>query len=256
MSESLAGKVALITGVSRAAGIGAAIARELGTAGARLFLSFHRRYDEAQPWGLEPGEPEAVQEGLRDAGVEVEALELDLADSGAPARLIDAARARFGRLHVLVNNAAHSENGDVSALDAGQLDRHYAVNLRAAALLCTEFVRQVGDGCAGRIINITSGQGFGPMPEELAYVASKGGLDALTTSLAPALAPRGITINAVDPGATDTGWMTAELKGSLERAAPMGRVGLPEDAARLVRFLASDEASWITGQILRTRGGA
>ncbi len=256
MSESLAGGVALVTGVSRGAGIGAAVARELGDAGARLFLSFYRPYDQAQPWGLAEHEPEAVQAKLRDAGIEVEAAELDLVAPEAAAQLVSRARERFGRIDILVNNAAHSETGDVGALDAAQLDRHYAVNLRAAALLSVEFARQHGEGRQGRIINITSGQGLTPMPDELAYAATKGGLEALTSSLAAALAPRGITVNAVDPGPTDTGWMSAEAKLELERVAPMGRVGTPDDAARLVRFLASDEAAWITGQIIRTRGGS
>lgn len=255
MSRSLAGRVALITGVSRRVGIGAAIARELGAAGARLFVSFHRAYDQGQPWGLEEGEPEAVQSELRAAGVEVEAMEADLADPASPALLMKRAREMLGRVEILVNNAAHSEMGDIGALDASQLDRHYAVNLRAAALLSAEFARQHEDGRPGRIINITSGQGWGPMPDELAYAASKGGLDAMTISLGAGLAPRGITVNGVDPGPNDTGWMSAEVKAAIERWVPMGRVGLPAEAARLVRFLASDEAAWISGQIVRARGG-
>jgi 3-oxoacyl-[acyl-carrier protein] reductase len=94
------------------------------------------------------------------------------------------------------------------------------------------------------------------MPGELAYVATKGGIDAFTPSLGAELASRGITVNAVDPGATDTGWMPDALRESLARAAPMGRVSAPEDAARLVAFLASDDAAWITGQVIRSRGGS
>ena len=92
------------------------------------------------------------------------------------------------------------------------------------------------------------------MPDELAYAATKGGLDALMLSLSASLAPLGITINAVDPDATDTGWMSEDLKQTLERDAPMSRVGQPSDLAPLVRFLASDESSWITGQVIRSRG--
>jgi 3-oxoacyl-[acyl-carrier protein] reductase len=93
------------------------------------------------------------------------------------------------------------------------------------------------------------------MPEELAYAASKGAVDAFTTSLAAALAPRGITVNAVDPGPTDTGWMGADLRSALAARSPGGRVGRPGDAARIIRFLVSDEGAWITGQVLRSRGG-
>ena len=94
------------------------------------------------------------------------------------------------------------------------------------------------------------------MPESLPYVASKGAIEALTFSLAPPLMKRGITINAVDPGATDSGWMEEALRTQLAAQSPAGRVGLPEDAARLICFLASAEAGWVTGQVLRSRGGS
>ena len=93
------------------------------------------------------------------------------------------------------------------------------------------------------------------LPNELAYAASKGAIDAFTVSLGAELASRGITVNAIDPGPTDTGWMGADLKEKLQQQAPTGRVGLRDDAAHLVLFLASDEARWVTGQILRSRGG-
>jgi 3-oxoacyl-[acyl-carrier protein] reductase len=249
------GRVALITGVTRRVGIGAAIARELGDNGARLFLSFYRPYDRTQPWGVESDEPAQTAAKLRAGGIEVEVLEIDLATPASAETLVSAVIARFGTIDILVNNAAHSESGGIAALDAAQLDRHYAVNLRAPALLCAEFARRRAAGPGGRIVNITSGQGHGPMPSELAYAATKGGIDALTLSLSADLASRGITVNAIDPGATDTGWMDDALRESLQRSAPMGRVGLPQDAARLVGFLASDDAAWITGQIIRSRGG-
>ncbi len=156
---------------------------------------------------------------------------------------------------MLVNNAAHSVEVELERLDAAALDQHYAVNVRAAALLCAEFARRREALRGGRIVNLTSGQGLHPMPWTVAYAATKGAVDALTLTLSAALAPRGITVNAVDPGPTDTGWMGPELRRELEQAFPMGRVGSPEDAARLVGFLASEEAGWITGQIIRSRGG-
>jgi 3-oxoacyl-[acyl-carrier protein] reductase len=255
VSRRLDGRVALVTGVSRAIGIGAGIARELGAEGARLFLSFYRPYDETQPWGVGAGEPAAIAAELRSSGVEVEILEIDLSLPTSAAALIDAVLARFGGIDILVNNAAVSESGSGLDLDAAQLDRHYAVNLRAPALLCGELARRRPAGPGGRIINITSGQGYCPMPGELAYVATKGGIDALTSTLSAELAGHGITVNAVDPGPTDTGWMSEALRQTLTRGAPLGRVGLPHDAARLVAFLASDDAAWITGQIIRSRGG-
>jgi 3-oxoacyl-[acyl-carrier protein] reductase len=123
------------------------------------------------------------------------------------------------------------------------------------ALLCAQFARRFSKPSGGRIINLSSGQGLGPMPGELAYVASKGAVEAFTVSLSAELAPRGITVNAVDPGLTDTGWLSAEQRLEWLARAPLGRVGVPQDAARLVRFLASEEAGWITGQVLHSRGG-
>lgn len=123
------------------------------------------------------------------------------------------------------------------------------------ALICAEFARRFRKRNGGRIINLTSGQYVSPMPGELAYAATKGAVEAFTKSLASELAPRGITVNAVDPGPTDTGWMSLELKRELQKAAPFARAGLPEDAARLVRFLASQESQWITGQVIHSRGG-
>jgi len=92
------------------------------------------------------------------------------------------------------------------------------------------------------------------MPTELSYATTKGAIDAFTTSFAAAVAPKGITVNAVDPGATDTGWLTDELKAAIEADMAFGRVGIPDDAARLILFLASDAGAWITGQIVRSRG--
>ncbi len=255
VERRLEGRVALVTGVTRRIGIGAAIAREPGARGARLFLSSYRPYDQTQLWGVEADEPAQIAAELRASGSEVEALEIDLANPESAEVLVAAVVARFGAIDILVNNAAHSESGGIDALDAAQLDRHYAVNLRAPALLCAAFARRRASGPGGRIVNITSGQGHGPMPGELAYAATKGGIDALTLSLSADLARGGITVNAIDPGATDTGWMSDVLRESLWRNAPMGRVGVPLDAARLVAFLASDDAAWITGQIIRSRGG-
>lgn len=247
--------VAVVTGASRAIGIGAAIARALAAAGHDIFITYYRPYDATMPWGEDPDAPAALLAELRSLGVRAAGLEVDLSDPGAPSRLFDAVEAALGPASILVNNATYSTNGNIDDLTAAQLDRHYAVNLRGMALLCAEFVRRYPGGEGGRIINMTSGQGVGPMPDELAYAATKGAVEAFTVSLSAGVAARGITVNAMDPGATDTGWMTDDLRAQLAAASPMGRVGLPEDAARLVRFLASEEAGWITGQVIHSRGG-
>jgi len=122
------------------------------------------------------------------------------------------------------------------------------------ALLGAALVRRFPPGRPGRIINLTSGQSIDPMPESLAYATSKVAVEAFTTSLAPAVAALGITVNAVDPGATDTGWMGEALKAEITGRMAIGRVGRPEDAVRLIAFLASDAGEWITGQVIHSRG--
>jgi 3-oxoacyl-[acyl-carrier protein] reductase len=116
-----------------------------------------------------------------------------------------------------------------------------------------EFAKRFS-GQHGRIINLTSGQSLHPMSGELAYAATKGAVEAFTVSLAGGLADKKITVNAVDPGATDTGWMSDELKAAILSQSPLGRIGQPQDAARLIAFLASEAAEWITGQIIHSRG--
>jgi 3-oxoacyl-[acyl-carrier protein] reductase len=255
MRIDLNGKVAIVTGASRAIGIGAAVARSLAGAGADILVTYLLPYDAAQPWGSTPAEVETLLAELRALGVRASGLEADLAQTATPQRIFKACNELLGAPSILVNNACHSENGDILALDADQIDRHLAVNVRAMALLCQAFVRGWRGSSGGRIINLSSGQGVGPMPGELAYVASKCAVEAFTVSLAAEVAPRGITVNAVDPGATDTGWMSDELRQLLRARTPLGRLGLPTDAANLICFLASEQGGWITGQVLHSRGG-
>jgi 3-oxoacyl-[acyl-carrier protein] reductase len=180
-----------------------------------------------------------------------------LADPSVPFHLLDVVTAELGSPTILVNNAAHSSRDSYLNLDAKTLDDHYAVNMRTTFLLSVEFARRFRQSSIpiGRIINLTSGQALGPMPGELAYAATKGAISAFTLSLSAELAPLGITVNAVNPGPTDTGWMDEEIRQVILPKFPIGRIGLPEDAARLIAFLASEEAQWITGQILNSEGG-
>jgi 3-oxoacyl-[acyl-carrier protein] reductase len=160
----------------------------------------------------------------------------------------------LGTLSILVNNAAHSSSDGFETLDAEGLDAHYFVNVRAAALLSVGFAKRFSEGIGGRIINLTSGQDLGPMPGELAYVTSKGAIAAFTRSLAKEVAHKGITVNAIDPGATDTGWMSQELKARLLAESRFGRLGQPQDAANLIMFLSSKAGEWITGEVIHSRG--
>lgn len=249
-------RVAIVTGASRRQGIGAAICRALAADGVDILFTHYQPYDRSTAWGADEEGPEALQRELAASGVRCVALHADLSLPETPEAVLDAVQAQLGQVSILVNNAAHSENGDFQQLDAAQLDAHYAVNVRGAILLSAGFARRWSGGEGGRIINISSGQSLGPMPGELAYVATKGAIEAFTRSLAAEVAGRGITVNVVDPGATDTGWMSDALKRDLLARSQRGRPGRPEDAARLVAFLASDAATWITGQLIRSRGEA
>ncbi|MCC6315742.1 MAG: SDR family oxidoreductase [Thermomicrobiales bacterium] len=255
MEQSLAGRTALVTGATRRQGIGAAICRALAGRGANIAFTHWRPYDAAFPWAGEATEPVRLRDELAGLGVGAAGFEVDLADPAAAERLLDAVETRFGPLSILVNNAAYSTNDGYATLDAATLDAHYAVNLRAAALLSVGFARRFALSAGGRIIVMSSGQGRGPMPDELAYAASKGALEAFAVSLSPAVAGKGMTVNAVNPGPTDTGWISPDLAEALLPRFPMGRLGRPEDAARLVAFLASDDAEWITGQVIHSEGG-
>lgn len=252
----LADKVVLITGVSRKAGIGAALARGFAEAGAKVFTTYYCPYDRLMSYGSNEDEATELLAELRRGGGSCAGVEADLSDPDTPSQVFDAAEAAFGGVDVLINNATHDLKADVQTLNAATLDAHYAVNLRGTALLCVEFARRWRGRSGGRILSLTSGQGLEPMPDSLPYVMTKAAVEALTRSMSVTLAGRGITANAVDPGATDTGWMTDDLRGRLASASPSGRVGLPEDAVRLILFLASAQADWITGQTLHSRGGS
>jgi 3-oxoacyl-[acyl-carrier protein] reductase len=255
MAEDLRGRVALVTGASRPRGIGTAICRALAGRGADVFFTHWVPFDATQPVGASGSAPAVLLEELRGVGVRVEGMELDLSLPESPERLLDAVTETLGSPSILINNAAHSARDGFENLDARTLDAHYAVNVRAMALLSVGFARRYHGGDGGRIINLTSGQSLGPMVGELAYAATKGAIEAFTVTFAAEVGHRGITVNAVNPGPTDTGWMTEEIKSELAAKFPSGRVGEPEDAARLVAFLAGDEARWITGQILHSEGG-
>jgi 3-oxoacyl-[acyl-carrier protein] reductase len=254
-SGDLRGRVALVTGVGRRRGIGSAVCLALASRGADVVLSFWKAYDREMPWASDEDEPEALLGQLRDAGVRAEGIEMDLSRSDSARLLLDATEERLERPSILVNTAAYSTRDDFETLDAEALDAHYAVNVRAMALLSVGFARRYPGGSGGRIVNFSSGQSLGPMPGELAYVATKGAIEAFTRTLAAEVGNKGITVNAVNPGPTDTGWMTEELKREIAPRFPSGRIGQPEDAAKLVAFLAGDEAAWITGQVIHSEGG-
>ncbi len=251
--KALSGRIAVVTGAGRRRGIGAAICRALADRGADIFFTYWHPYDEKV--FAEKDDPSELEAELRSRGVRAEGFSVDLSSATAPKEVLNRVEERLGAPSILVNNAAHSTRDGVDGLDADLLDAHYAVNVRAALLLSVGFARHWRGDQGGRIINLTSGQSLGPMPGEIAYAATKGAVEAFTTTFAAEVASRGITVNAVNPGPTDTGWMTDDLKRDLLSRFPAGRVGQPEDAARLVAFLAGEEAEWITGQVIHSEGG-
>jgi 3-oxoacyl-[acyl-carrier protein] reductase len=247
----LAGRGALVTGVSRRAGIGYAIAAHLRELGAGVVIAGYTPHDAEQPWGAERGGVQAIAADLGVTGVEG-----DFADPDAPRACVAAAEAELGHVDILVANHARSCDQDLEALDAAAIDATLQVNVRGTLLLVQEYAARHDDARpGGRVVLFTSGQHLEPMTRELPYAAGKGAIHALTASLAAHLAPRGILVNAVNPGPTDTGWATPELAQHELRRLPLGRWGMPEDAARLVAWLASDDAGWVTGQVLTSDGG-
>ncbi|MFC9970102.1 SDR family oxidoreductase [Spirillospora sp. NPDC127200] len=252
---SLTGRVAVVTGVGRRAGIGFAIARDLLERGASVLVQSWTPHDEAQPWGADPAGVEGVLEAL-GGGPRLAHIAADFADPGAPARVVEHAVEVFGAIDVLVANHARSSTQNLQELTAAELDLTWAVNARASALLVQAFAAAHDDGRpGGRVVLFTSGQHLAPMSQELPYAISKGAIQQMTLSLSDALADRGITVNCVNPGPVDTGWADEELTARVGRALPAGRWGRPEDAAKLVGWLVSDDAAWITGQVVDSEGG-
>jgi 3-oxoacyl-[acyl-carrier protein] reductase len=258
----LLGRTALVTGASRRAGIGYAIARRLVAYGASVYLHHHTPHDAAQPWGADPDGPEGLAADLRPLaadGAVVAHGPADLTAPGAPAALVGtAAGALGGRLDVLVaNHALNGRDGRLEEIDADMLDAHWAVNTRSTVLLVQAYARLREEGRdGGRVVMTTSGQDLGSgMPDEVAYALAKGALASATRTLATALARRGVTVNTVNPGPVDTGYATGVDHASVASLFPGGRWGRPDDPARLVAWLATDEASWITGQVITSDGG-
>jgi 3-oxoacyl-[acyl-carrier protein] reductase len=245
-ASSLAGRVALVTGGSR--GIGAEIVVELARARATVAFTYRTSRSRA----------EETLKRIAELGVESLILDCDVSHSGSVDATVRQVIDRFGSLDVLVNNAGVTRDQLLARMKPEDFDDVIATNLRGTWNMSRAVIRPMLRARWGRIVNLSSVVATLGNPGQTNYAASKGGIEALTRSLAREVGSRGITVNAVAPGFIDTE-MTRNLpeavvQGMLERI-PLGRLGTGEDVARAVRFLVSEEASYITGQVIRVNGG-
>ncbi|MDF5712503.1 MAG: glucose 1-dehydrogenase [Rhizonema sp. NSF051] len=243
--SNLVGKVALVTGASR--GIGAAIAEALGNNGAKVVVNYVSNVDAA----------EKIVYAIRNTGSEAIAIQADVSDPEQVKKLFAAAIKEYGQLDILVNNAGTAEFAPLDEIDEGHIDRQFNLNVRGLLFATQEAARVFGKR-GGRIINISSVVSQTPLPNAAVYSATKGAVDVITQSLAHELAPRGILVNAISPGftATDMGNGVGTSQAEYMRSrTPLGRVGQPVDIARAVAFLASDDAAWITSEVIAVSGG-
>jgi 3-oxoacyl-[acyl-carrier protein] reductase len=239
------GKVALVTGASR--GIGEAVALRLGSEGATVIAAARTAEDL-----------ERVVAAIGAQGGKAVSLTLDLADPASIAEGAKAALAAHGSIDVLVNNAGVAEDNLVLRLSKDAWDRVLATNLTGVFLLTQAVVKSMVRKRYGRIVNVTSVVGLMGNAGQANYAASKAGLVGLTKSIARELASRNITCNAVAPGFIATAMtakMTTEAKTALSAQIPLERLGSPDDVAAAVAYLASEEASYVTGHVLNVSGG-
>ena len=248
-------QIAIVTGTSRLKGIGKAICLELAMNGIEIFFTYWTDYDKQMPWKTGDNEPELIQSEIRALGVKCQKIELNLAEENSIAKLFNEVESKLGSPTILINNAAYSTQTSIGNITSEELDKHYLVNLKAPILLTAEFIKRFQGNRNGRIVNLTSGQSLSFMNNEIAYAITKGAIETLTRTLSQEIARKGITINAVNPGPTDTGWLDEQQSEMFKDRFPMGRLGQPGDVAKLICFLVSEKAEWITGQIIHSEGG-
>jgi 3-oxoacyl-[acyl-carrier protein] reductase len=244
ITNRLAGRVALVTGGSR--GIGAEIVRRLAAEGADVGFTYHTGKDEA----------EQVAGQVRGLGRRVLTVQADLADPGAAAAVVNAVVSELGRLDILVNNAGITHWGSVAQTSLEDFDRLVAVDARAPFLMMQAAADTLADG--GRVVNISSGVTATALAGIALYSGAKAFLDQVTRVAAIEFAARRITVNAVAPGSTATGpfaHLTAQQRETAGSAFGLGRIGEPADTAAVVAFLASEDAGFVTGQVIYAAGG-
>jgi len=217
-------------------------------------------YDKTMLWGAEDNEPEIIHKEISALGVRCASLEIDLMNEQNIALLFQTVKKALGSASILVNNATYSTMTNIENISSQELDKQCFVNLKAPILLRRKFIEQFKSSTSGRVINITSRQSLSAMSGELAYAVTKGAIETFTRTMQHALAHKNITINAVNPGITDSGWLESGMMDEKQidifrKRFPKGRLGLPSDAAKLVGFLVHENADWITGQIIYSERG-
>jgi 3-oxoacyl-[acyl-carrier protein] reductase len=244
--------IVLITGASRSIGIGSSIAKELASSGWDVALTYWQPYDVSMPWGSDPQEVQLLRSEVESFDVRSTAIEVDLSLADSAVKIFDTIERDLGSVTAMVLSHCHSVESNIFSTSVESFDLHFAINARATWLLVREFGKQFqGEFGTGRIISITSDHTAGNLP----YGASKGAMDRIVLASAQEFRSLGITANVISPGATDTGWMSANLKTDIQSRTLLNRIGMPQDCANLVKFLCSKEGGWINGQLLYSNGG-
>jgi len=246
MTKPLKDKVAIVTGSSR--GIGAEIARTLGHAGAKIIVNYSKNEAAA----------EAVCEAIAIVGSDALAVQADVSNPADVRKLFNTAIERFGRVDILVNNSGVLVSKRMAEISDEEFDRVLNINVKGVFYALRQAAFRLADG--GRVVSLSSTVTRLMLPNYGAYAASKGAVEQLTRVFAREVGERGITANIVSPGPVNTEmFTTGKSEETIKRMAAMsflGRVGEPEDIARVVLFLVSEEAGWVTGQNISASGGA
>ena len=244
---NLTGKVAVVTGASK--GIGAAVAQELAKAGAAVAVNYANS----------AGHAEAVVSSIKAAGGKAKALRADVSKPAEARQLINAAVSEFGRVDILVNNAGVYEFHPLHEISEEHYNRIFDVNVKGV-LFATQAAVDAFNGRGGTIINVSSLASQMSIPNAAVYSATKAAVDSFTRTLAAELGPKKILVNSVLPGPVETPGTQAlgdfeQFTAEFVPRTALGRIGQPRDIASVVTFLASDEAGWITGQVIPVAGG-
>ena len=244
----LNGKVAVVTGASK--GIGAGIARSFAEAGASVVVNYASSREGA----------ERVVSQIKAAGGKAIAVKGDVSKAADVKRLFSETKEAFGTIDILVNNAGVFEFAPLESVTEKEFHREFDINVLGTLLATQEALNHFGPN-GGSVINISSVTSANPVPNSVVYSATKSAVDSITKSLARELAPRKIRVNAIAPGGVETegthtlGMIGSDFEKQLVAATPLGRLGQPEDIAKLALHLASDESAWLTGERITASGG-